>query len=71
MCLTIPKKVVTVQKNQAEVISKSGPSWVKTDLINSVKKGDWLLIQADLALEKITPAEANKILKLLNYEQKG
>jgi hydrogenase assembly chaperone HypC/HupF len=67
MCLTIPKKVIAVQKKQAKVISQSGTSWVKTNLIKSVKKGDWLLIQADLAIDKITSTQANKILKLI-YE---
>ena len=66
MCLTIPKKVTKVKENQAQVKSKAGKSWVKTHLVGSAKEGDWLLVQADLALKKITDKEAKKIINLLN-----
>lgn len=65
MCLTIPKKVIKVKESQAQVESKAGKSWVKTHLIESVKKGDWLLVQADLALKKISYLEAKEIIKIL------
>ena len=64
MCLTIPKKVLTVSKAAVKV--KVGP---KTELVGSllpVKKGDWVLTQNSVIIRKITAKQAGEIDSLLS-----
>ncbi|MFA5107628.1 MAG: HypC/HybG/HupF family hydrogenase formation chaperone [Patescibacteria group bacterium] len=63
MCLTIPKKILSVDGVTARV--KSGT--INVSLIPRVKAGDWVLVNADLAVRKVPAAEAKKILTLLSH----
>jgi hydrogenase maturation factor len=60
MCLTVPRKVTKVEKDRA--LLQDG-RWVKTDLVGKLKAGDMILVNADLAIEKITH-EQSKAMKL-------
>jgi hydrogenase assembly chaperone HypC/HupF len=55
MCLTVPRKVTKVEKDKA--LLQDG-RWVKTDLVGKLKVGDMILVNANLAIEKITKKQA-------------
>lgn len=64
MCLTIPKKVISVSGNAAVVENPDGIGQeVKT--IIDLKVGDFVLTQQNIVLEKIDKKEAEEILNLL------
>jgi len=58
MCLTIPKKIKKVAGQQA---SLSGGGQVSIALIKNAQAGDWVLINADLAVAKVSAKEAKEI----------
>lgn len=51
MCLTVPRKVERVEEDRA--LMQDG-RWVKTTMVGKVKAGDFLLVQANLAVEKVS-----------------
>jgi hydrogenase expression/formation protein HypC len=65
MCLGIPMKVMKV--DGAEGIVESGGLSRKANfsLMKSVRAGDYVLLHAGFAIEKIKPEEAKKTLKML------
>lgn len=58
MCLTTPVQIKKVKGSGAEV---SDGRKVNIDLVKDVKKGDWVLANANLAVSKITAKEAKEI----------
>jgi hydrogenase assembly chaperone HypC/HupF len=65
MCLTYPVKIIEVKNGLAKISGKDLE--IKTVLIPDAKAGDWILVNADLALKKITREEAEEINKILEY----
>ena len=65
MCLTTPLKIKTVKKKIATF--ENGRS-VDVSLINRAKAGDWVLVNANLAIQKIPASEAGEIRRLLNIK---
>lgn len=64
MCLAIPMKVKKVEKEG--IITDEGKK-VDTSLITGkLKVGDYLLVHNDLAVNKIAPDEAKKIIGVVN-----
>lgn len=64
MCLAIPMKVKKVQKEG--VVTAEGKK-VDTSLITSeLEVGDYLLVHNDLAVNKIAPDEAKKIIGVVS-----
>ena len=64
MCLTHPVKISAVKNGLAKVYGKNLE--VKTALIPDAKEGDWVLVNANLAIKKISPGEAEETKNLLN-----
>ena len=70
MCLSIPSKVISINGDMAEVsvggtIFKAG-----MQLLDDVKVGDYVLLHAGFAIQKIREEEAEEIIrviKLLGY----
>ncbi len=62
--MTIPKKIISVKSTKAEI--EGGQ--VDVSIIKNPKVGDWVLVNANLAIQKITETEAKEINKLLNNE---
>ncbi|KUK14636.1 MAG: HypC/HybG/HupF family hydrogenase formation chaperone [Synergistetes bacterium] len=62
MCLAVPHKVVEI--NGKEAITELGGIKKKTrlDLLEDVKVGDFVLVHAGFAIEKLNPEEAREIL---------
>ncbi len=61
MCLTVPKKIISVKNKIARVDQGK----VDVSIINQPKAGDWVLVNANLAIQKISDNEAKEILKLI------
>jgi hydrogenase maturation factor len=61
MCLTIPKKVISVGKGSVKVCSDKSRKAEKVGTILKIKKGDWVLTQNNVIINKITPTQAREI----------
>lgn len=64
MCLAIPAKIVSIKGKMAEVKDNHGQKKVSLILIKKARIGDYLLVHADLAINKINKSEALEIIKL-------
>lgn len=58
MCVAVAGKVVKVEKNRAKVSFDGALLEVATDFVKDVKIGDYLLIHAGYALEKVKEEQA-------------
>lgn len=76
MCLTIPKQVISVNKNMVKLktlrnlVSKKKLSFLKANTetattIIPIKKGDWVLTQNGVIIKKIKEKGAKEILKII------
>lgn len=65
MCLGIPMKVMKVDGNEGMVESGGLSRKANFSLMKSVKLGDYVLLHAGFAIEKIKPDEAKKTLDML------
>lgn len=64
MCLAVPMKIETIDKTEALVSAGSLKARVNIQLLPSLKKGDYVLVHAGLAIEKIDPRKAKDTLRL-------
>lgn len=75
MCLTIPAKIKSLNKNIAEIVQGKNLKEIDVSLLNSLKVGDWILYTNKFAIKKIDSIEAKEITDLLdsrsNPEIKG
>lgn len=62
VCLAIPHKIIEI--NGSEAITEVGGVRKKTriDLIENAKVGDFVLVHAGFAIEKLNPEEAKDII---------
>lgn len=65
MCLAIPVKVIKINKNLAEVDMAGVKRQVDVRFLEDVRVGDYILVHAGFAIEKIDEQEAAETLKLL------
>lgn len=64
MCFSLPAKVIKViDKNYIQILHGNKMRKVKSVLLSSIKKNDWVLINANMAVSKITFEEAKIITK--------
>lgn len=66
MCLTIPKKVISVKKDFIGLAPGGKGKIEKVGAILKVKKGDWVLTQNGIIVSKITLRQAQEVNKLFN-----
>jgi len=71
MCLGIPYEVVAVEGEFAMVRVGSGTRQVFIGLVENVKQGDWVVVHAGVAIEKITVEEAQENLRLIDILLRG
>lgn len=71
MCLATPSKVIKINKNKATVQSGDHQHRVSLDLVKNVKVGDYLLIHNDLAINKLSKPEAEKIFRIIANHSKN
>ena len=66
MCLATPSKVIKIKGQWADVQSNDHEHRVNLSLLKNVKRGDYLLIHDELAINKVPKTEAKRILKMIN-----
>jgi len=65
MCLATPVKVTKLEKDKATVDAFGEKLEVDISLLKGVKLGDYLLAKGELAIQKLSSQEAEKILRLV------
>jgi hydrogenase expression/formation protein HypC len=66
MCLAIPAKVLSVDGVTAKVSVEDVEYTASLLLLNDVNPGDFIMLHAGFAIEKVDAAEAAETLRLLN-----
>ena len=66
MCLAIPAKVLSVNWPGALVSIENVEYNASLLLLDDVKPGDYVMLHAGFAIEKVDPEEAAETLRLLN-----
>lgn len=64
MCLAVPMKVLEVSGSRAVVVLEGVQRTVSLELLEDVKAGDYVVVHAGFAIEKLKPDEAQKTLDL-------
>lgn len=67
MCLAIPGKIIKIDKNMAVADFGGIKKEIALDLLPDTKTGDYVLVHAGFALNKLDKKEAVETLKLI-YE---
>jgi len=65
MCLSIPAKVIDIDGEIAEVSIGGTVFKAGLQLVENIKPGDYILLHAGFAIQKISSEEAEETLKLL------
>jgi len=65
MCLAIPMRVIEVKGEEALVEIGGVKKKVIINLVEDVKTGDYLIVHAGFAIQKLDEKEALETLKLL------
>ncbi len=65
MCLSIPGKVIKINSELAEVSVGGTIVKIGMQMVDGVKEGDYVLVHAGFALQKIDEKEALETLQLL------
>jgi len=65
MCLSIPAKVEKIDGNEAIVNLSGNRLKVALDLLDDVREGDYVLVHAGYAIQKIDEVEAEETLRLI------
>jgi hydrogenase expression/formation protein HypC len=66
MCLAIPAKVISVEGKSARVTIEDVEYTASLLLLDDVIPGDYIMLHAGFAIQKVDPEEAAETLKLLN-----
>jgi hydrogenase expression/formation protein HypC len=66
MCLAIPAKVISVNGPGAVVSIEDVEYTASLLLLDNVRPGDYIMLHAGFAIEKVDPEEAAETLRLLN-----
>jgi len=65
MCLAIPSKIVKIEDNMGVIDIEGVQKEVSLLLIEDPRIGDYVIVHAGFAIQKIDEAEANESLKIL------
>ena len=66
MCLAVPMKIIKIEGDFAEVRVQGLHRRVNIQMLTSPKTGDYILVHAGFAIQKIDPKKAGQTLKLIN-----
>jgi hydrogenase expression/formation protein HypC len=64
MCLAIPMKLVSIKGNKGIVELSGVKKEISLNLLENIKIGDYLIIHAGFAIEKLNETEAKKTLEI-------
>ena len=65
MCLSVPARIVTIDGNMADVSVGGALFKAGLHMVENAKVGDYILIHAGFAIQKISEKEALETLELL------
>ncbi len=65
MCLAVPAKVVKIAGKSAEVEIGKISKRINIELIDKIKTGDYVIVHAGFAIQKIDEKEAEITLSIL------
>jgi len=65
MCLSIPAKILSIDGDQAKVSVRGAEYSAGLQMIDNPEVGDYVLLHAGFAIQKISDEEAEETLKLL------
>ncbi len=65
MCLSIPAKIVSIDGNMAEVSAGGAIFSAGLHMIENARVGDYVLLHAGFAIQKISDKEAEETIRLL------
>jgi hydrogenase expression/formation protein HypC len=71
MCLAIPAKVISVKEYSALVSIENVEYTASLLMLPDVLPGDYIMLHAGFAIEKVDPEFAAETLRLLNEEELG
>jgi len=71
MCFGIPCKIEKIKKNKAIVKNGGKVFNIDTSLLPKAAKGDWILVQGNIGLKKISGQESEELLNLINPWRKN
>jgi hydrogenase expression/formation protein HypC len=66
MCLSVPALIVAIDGQMADVSIGGALFKAGLHMVDTVKPGDYILLHAGFAIQKISEEEAAETLKLLN-----
>ena len=65
MCLAIPMKIIKIEGNEGTVEVEGVVYTTNLQLLDTVNVGDYVLVHAGFAIEKVNEKHATETLKLL------
>ncbi len=65
MCLAVPMKVIKIDGDEGIVASGALKRKANFMLLKGVSPGDYILLHAGFAIERVKPEEAEKTIKML------
>ena len=65
MCLAVPMRVAEVRGDTALVEQEGVCREVRIDLLDDVLPGEFVLVHAGMAIERVRPEEAEETLRLI------
>ena len=69
MCLSIPARIVSIHEDHAIVSFGGNTGRAGLQLLDNVQPGDYVLLHAGFAIQKLDPAEAEETLRLIDEMQ--
>jgi hydrogenase expression/formation protein HypC len=64
MCLSIPAKILSIEGTKAEVSAGGAIFHAGLQMIEDAEVGDYILLHAGFAIQKLSSSEAEETLKL-------
>jgi hydrogenase expression/formation protein HypC len=71
MCLAVPMKVVSIDANLAVVESQGIETTVSLDLTPEAALGDFVIVHAGFAIQRLDPEEAKVTLEIFERLEKS
>ena len=71
MCLAVPMKVVSIDANSALVASAGVETKISIDLTPEATVGDYVIVHAGFAIQRLAPEEARATLEIFDRLEKS
>lgn len=66
MCLGIPMKIKYIEGDFAKVESAKLERHINIQMLKNVKIGDYVIVHAGFAIERVDPKKAKQTLRIIN-----